>query len=181
MDIINSENVDNNSIIDEKINRDEAELKKYTAWEIIETVMKEKSGFWRVEYVHASGHGWQNINHWNSKAQLHFDINKFYNDFNLTDKSWDDFVKVFGEKNISHDQSKLVLENQETRYALKNKEKVLNHLRQLLLELFKEEKERIQTEISEFKKQERLDEKWKHSEKKSRRKKWKNISIEDYE
>ena len=89
----------------------------------------------------------------------------------MQDKTWDDFVKVFGEKNITHDQSRLVLENQETRYASKNKENVLNHLRQLLLELFKEEKDRIQTEISEIENEKRLMEKKYNSEKKQWRKK----------
>jgi hypothetical protein len=88
----------------------------------------------------------------------------------LQDKSWDEFVRVFGDKNITHDQSKLILENQETRYATKNKENVLNHLRQLLLELFKEEKERIQTEISEIENEKRLMEKRHNSEKKKMRK-----------
>lgn len=173
MDIQNiDQNMDfNQQELDNKIQKDEQELKKYTAWQIINTVMDKNKWYWQIKYVHASGHGGQNINHGNSKAQLHFDINKFYNDFDLQDKTWDDFVKVFGEKNITHDQSKLVLENQETRYASKNKENVLNHLRQLLLELFKEEKDRIQTEILEIENEKRLMEKKYNSEKKQWRKK----------
>lgn len=169
------ENVLNSNIwenyIETQISRDEDELKKYTVNNIIETVMNKNNWYWQVKLVHASGHGGQHINHGNSKAQLHFDINKFYNNFDLSDKSWQDFVRVFWEKNISHDQSTLVLENQETRYASKNRENVLNHLRSLLLELFKEEKERIKTEISEYQKEKDMHEKQMHSEKKKLRQK----------
>lgn len=178
---MDTQNIDQNMDVnqqelDNKIQKDEQELRKYTAGEIINIVMNKNNGYWSVKYVHASGHGWQHINHGNSKAQLHFDINKFYNDFNLQDKSWDDFVRVFGDKNITHDQSKLILENQETRYATKNKENVLNHLRQLLLELFREEKERIQTEISEIENEKRLMEKRHNSEKKKLRR---SVDISD--
>lgn len=181
--IMNYENLDEikheEALIQTQIERDEEELKKMTAWKIIETVMKNKSGYWEVKYVHASGHGWQNINHGNSKAQLHFDVNKFYSDFDLKDKSWDDFVKVFGEKNISRDQSKVVLENQETRYASKNKENVLNRLRSLLVELFKEEKERLQTEISQEQNESRLLDKKMNSIKKQTRRDSKNVDFDE--
>ena len=64
------------------------------------------------------------------------------------------------------------------RYASKNKDKVLDHLKWILIELFKEEKERVQTEISREQKEERLEEKWKHSKKKERRKKIRPQDIE---
>lgn len=177
----NQENLDTVGVKTE-LEKEEEELKQYTQEciaEILEIVIRNPNNrYWSVKYVHASGHGWQKINHWNSKAQLHFNINTFYSDFNIKDKTREDFVKLVWEKNITHDQSTLILENQETRHALKNKENVLNHLRTLLLELFKEEKERIQTEISREEKQERLMEKRKHSEKKWRRKKIKPQDIE---
>lgn len=160
----------------------EEELKQYTQQriaEILNIVMRNPNNrYWAVKRVHASWHGWQKINHGNSKAQLHFNINNFYNDFDIKDKTREDFVKIVWEKNITHDQSTLTLENQETRHANKNKENVVNHLREILLELFKEEKERVQTEISHEQKEERLKEKWKHSEKKWRRKKIRPQDIE---
>lgn len=158
------------SQIEHKIQDDLHELESYTQ-DVIAKVLNKNNWYVKIKYVHASGHGGQHINHWNSKAQLHFDVNKFYKDFDLRDKTRDDFVRVFGEKNITKDQSTVVLENQETRYASKNEEKVLNHLRQLLLELFKEEKQRIQTDISVQTRQEQALEKKRHSEKKQRRKK----------
>lgn len=177
----NQENLDTVGVKTE-LQKEEEELKQYTQQriaEILDTVMRNPNNrYWTVKRVHASGHGWQKINHGNSKAQLHFDINNFYNDFDIKDKTRDDFVKLVWEKNITHDQSTLTLENQETRYASKNKDKVLEHLKTLLLELFKEEKERIQTEISHEQKEERLEKKWRHSEKKSRRKKIRPQDIE---
>lgn len=170
----NQENLDTVGVKTE-LKKEEEELKQYTQQRIanvLETVMKNPNNrYWTVKRVHASGHGWQKINHWNSKAQLHFNIDNFYNDFNIKDKTWEDFVKIVWEKNITRDQSTLTLENQETRYASKNKDKALEHLKAILLELFKEEKERIQTEISHEQKEKRLKEKWKRSEKKWRRKK----------
>ena len=157
------------------LQKEEEELKQYTQQHIaniLDVVMRNPNNrYWTVKRVHASWHGGQKINHGNSKAQLHFNINNFYSDFDIKDKTWEDFVKIVWEKNITHDQSTLTLENQETRHANKNKENVVNRLREILLELFKEEKERVQTEISHEQKEERLKEKWKHSEKKWRRKK----------
>lgn len=170
----NQENLDWMGVKTE-LQKDEEELKQYTQQriaDILEIVMRNPNNrYWTVKRVHASWHGGQKINHGNSKAQLHFSIDNFYNDFDIKDKTWEDFVKIVWEKNITHDQSTLVLENQETRYASKNKENVINHLKAILLELFKEEKERVQTEISREQKEERRKEKWKHSEKKGRRKK----------
>ena len=134
-----------------QLQKQEEELKQYTQENIkniISAVMKNTNNkYWEVKYVHASGHGGQKINHWNSKAQLHFKINNFYNDFNIKDKTWDDFVKIVGEKHITHDQSTLVLENQETRYALKNKENLLNYLKDFLNNFFWIEEHKIEREI----------------------------------
>ena len=168
--------------VEAKLQKEEEELKQYTQqhiFEILDTVMRNPNNrYWTVKRVHASGHGWQKINHGNSKAQLHFNINAFYEDFDIKDKTWEDFVKIVWEKNITHDQSTLTLENQETRYASKNKDKVLDHLKWILIELFKVEKERVQTEISYEQKEERLEKKWRHSKKKERRKKIRPQDIE---
>lgn len=172
----NQENLDAVGVKTE-LEKSEEELKQYTQQriaDILEVVMRNPNNrYWTVKRVHASWHGGQKINHGNSKAQLHFSINNFYNDFDIKNKTRDDFVKVVWEKHITHDQSTLVLENQETRYASKNKNNVVNHLREILLELFKTEKERVQTEISHEQKEERHEQKRRHSEKKWRRKKFK--------
>ena len=56
-------------------------------------------------------------------------------------------MKIVGEKHITHDQSTLVLENQETRYALKNKENLLNYLKDFLNKFFWIEEHKIEREI----------------------------------
>ncbi len=144
--------------------------------EIIHKLDKNNEKFWEIKLVHASGHGWQNINHGNSKAQLTFDINKFFETFEIHDSKWDKFVEVFGPSKIHHDNSMVILENQETRHAQKNKEKVLSHLKSLLREVLEEETERISKEIPEkmeknIKKaqKKRLKNKKFHSEKKKNR------------
>ena len=134
-----------------QLQKQEEELKQYTQENIkniINAVMKNTNNKYReIKYVHASWHGGQKINHGNSKAQLHFNIDNFYNDFDIKDKTRDDFVKIVGEKHITHDQSKLILENQETRYALKNKEKLLNYLKDFLYKFFWIEEQKIEKEI----------------------------------
>lgn len=171
----NQENLDTVGVKTE-LEKSEEELEQYTQQriaDILEIVMRNPNNrYWNVKRVHASWHGGQKINHGNSKAQLHFNINNFYNDFDIKDKTREDFVKIVWEKNITHDQSTLTLENQETRHASKNKDNVVNHLKEILIELFKKEKERVQTEISHEQKEERLEQKKMHSKKKRERKKF---------
>lgn len=177
----NQENLDTVGVKTE-LEKEEEELKQYTQERIeniLDTVMRNPNHrYWRICPLPASWPGWQKRNHGNSKAQLHFFINNFYEDFGIKDKTREDFVKIVWEKNINHEQSKLTLENQESRHWDMNKKNVLNHLKAILLELFKEEKHRVQTEISREQKEERLNEKWKHSEKKWRRKKIRPQDIE---
>jgi len=137
--------------------------------EIIHKLDKNNEKFWEIKLVHASGHGWQNINHGNSKAQLTFDVNKFFEIFDISDDKWDKFIEVFGPSKIHHNNSIVVLENQETRYAQKNKEKVLNHLKSLLRELLEEKKERIETKVPPKANKKRLNDKKFHSKKKKDR------------
>jgi protein subunit release factor B len=81
-----------------QLQKQEEELKQYTQENIkniINAVMKNTNNKYReIKYVHASGHGGQKINHGNSKAQLHFNIDNFYKDFDIKDKTRDDFVKI---------------------------------------------------------------------------------------
>lgn len=137
---------------------------------ILHEVMDKSKWYWSVKFVHASGHGWQHKDHGNSKAQLKFDINKFFEDFDLDDSMRDDFVVVFGKKHIHHDDSVLILENQEQRSAKKNEENVLKHLKDKLSEFLEEEKERIETQVPQHEKEQRLEDKKHHSKKKEYRK-----------
>lgn len=136
---------------------------------ILGEVMDKNKKFWNVKFVHASGHGWQHKDHGNSKAQLIFDVEKFFETFDL-DEKWDRFVEVVGKKNIHHDDTVVILENQEDRSAKINKENVLKHLRHLLSEVLEEENERIETIIPKHEKEKRLQDKKHHSKKKEHRK-----------
>jgi protein subunit release factor B len=115
--------------------------------------------YWWIKLVHASGHGGQNINHGNSKAQLFFDINKFFEIFDISDDEREKFVKIVGIKKIHHDNTVLVLDNQETRYAETNKVNVLRHLINLLREFLQEDMERIETKVPLVVKEERMKDK----------------------
>lgn len=177
----NQENLDTVGVKTD-LEKEEEELKQYTQQriaEILKVVMRNPNHrYRRIKPLPASWPWWQKRNHGNSKAQLHFDINAFYKDFDIKEKTWEDFVKIAWDKKISHDWSILTLENQESRHLDTNKQNVLNHLKAIIRELFTEEKERIQTEISREQKQERLEKKWKHSKKKERRKKIRPQDIE---
>ena len=91
---------------------------------ILGKVMDKSKGFWKIKMVHASGHGGQHKDHGNSKVQLVFDINKFFEEFNLGDEMWEKFVKVFGKNKIHHNNTSVILENQSERSAQRNKENV---------------------------------------------------------
>jgi ribosome-associated protein len=137
--------------------------------EILNHVINKSNNFWTVKFVHASGHGGQHKDHGNSKAQLHFDIDKFFDEFDIDNSKWDKFVEVFGKKNIHHDNTFVVFEDQEERSAQRNKEKVLHHLRHLLSEFLEEDIDRKVTNVPYHEKKKRLDDKKHHSKKKEQR------------
>lgn len=145
--------------------------------DIISQVMKNKNKkFWEISLTHASGPGGQHINHGNSKAQLVFDIDKFLEIFDLSEEKKEKFKQVCGVSKIRNSNSTLILENQETRYASRNKQKLLENLQVLLLEILKEEEPRIETKIPKWIKEKRLNLKKQHSQKKKNRSKddWKD-------
>ena len=153
-----------------EIEKKDIEDIKLTNDEILANVMNKSNGFWVVKFVHASGHWWQHKDHGNSKAQLTFDVKKFFEEFDPENKRWDKFVEVFGKKNIHHDGSSVMLENQMERSAQRNKDNVLHKLRWLLSGVLEEEKERKDTKVPYHEKKKRTDDKKYHSKKKKHRK-----------
>ena len=137
--------------------------------EILHNIMDKKNNFWSVKFVHSSGHGGQHKDHGNSKAQLFFDVTKFFEDFDKDNTKWDKFVQVFGKHNIHHDGSVVILENQEQRSAKANEENVLIHLRHLLSSVLEDDVDRIETEVPHIEKEKRLEEKKHHWKKKKHR------------
>lgn len=144
--------------------------KKIIDKKLSEIIKNNNHDYWWVKLVHASGHGGQNINHGNSKAQLFFDINQFFELFDLDNDDRDKFVKIVGIKKIHHDDTILVIENQETRYAEMNKENVLKHLIDLLREFLEENKKRIETKVPLLVKEVRIKDKRFNAKKKRDRK-----------
>ena len=143
---------------------------KLTNDEILAHVMDKSNDFWAVKFVHASGHGGQHKDHGNSKAQLTFDVSKFFDEFDPENHKWEKFVEVFGKKRIHHDDTILVMENQEERSAHRNEEKLLHVLRWLLSEVLEEEKERKETKVPHHEKKKRMNDKHHISNKKENRK-----------
>ncbi len=139
--------------------------------DILKHVIDKSNWFWTVKFVHASGHGWQCKDHGNSKAQLTFDVKKFFEEFDPENKKWEKFVEVFGKKNIHHDGSSVMIENQTERSAQRNKDNVLHKLRWLLSDVLEEEKKRKQTKVSHNEKKKRMNNKNHNSKKKENRKK----------
>lgn len=119
-------------------------------------------------FTHSSGHGWQNVNKRETKAEL--SVNVFaIPDTLLTIEQKEKLIAVAG--NFYHaGKWEIFLYNQETRYQWRNKENVLNHLKQLIELVLKEEKQRIPTVLPVPVKKERSETKKIHSEKKARRK-----------
>ena len=139
--------------------------------EILNYVMEKSNNFWTVKFVHASGHGWQHKDHGNSKAQLTFDVAKFFEEFDPENNLWNKFVEIFGKKNIHHDGSSVVMENQTERSAQRNKEKVLHHLRWLLWQVLEQQKDRKPTKVPHHEKKKRTDDKKHNGKRKENRKK----------
>ena len=155
------------NIVDETKNVEET----MTNEEILHYVLQKSSWFWEVKFVHASWHGGQHKDHGNSKAQFHFDINKFFEKFDPENKKWERFVEVFGKKRIHHNDSMLIMENQEERSARRNEEKVLHIFRGLLADVLENDKERKQTKIPSHEKNKRINNKLHNARKKQNRKK----------
>ncbi len=153
-----------------EIEKKDIEDIKLTNDEILAHVMDKSNDFWTVKFVHASGHWWQHKDHGNSKAQLTFDVAKFFEEFDPENTKWDKFVEVFGKKNIHHDGGSVVLENQTERSAQRNKDNVLHKLRWLLSDVLEEEKKRKQTKVPHHEKKKRMNNKNHNSKKKESRK-----------
>ena len=163
----------------DKINNVDKLQNHMTNEEILNYVMDKSNWFWTVKFVHASGHGWQHKDHGNSKAQLVFDITKFFEEFDPENKKWERFVEVFGKHKIHHDNSSVMIENQDERSAQRNKEKVLHHLRISLSEVLEEDKEKKQTKVPYHEKKKRMKNKAHNAKKKKNRKSLRCFNIDN--
>ena len=152
------------------LNSIESVDKIMTNEDILKHVIDKSNWFWTVKFVQASGHGGQHKDHGHSKAQLIFDVKKFFEEFDSENKKWEKFVEVFGKKNIHHNGNSVMLENQTERSAQRNKDNVLHKLKWLLSDVLDEEKERKQTKVPHHEKKKRMNNKNHNSKKKENRK-----------
>lgn len=118
-----------------------------------------------IKAIRSSGSGGQNVNKVATKAELQFNI--------VDSKYLSDEQKALLAQNLSTRLTKdgrIILQCDESRSQLKNKNLVITRFFELLEEGLTEDKERKKTKIPKAVKLKRLASKRKHSEKKANRK-----------
>jgi len=115
----------------------------------------------------SGGNGGQNVNKRNTKIALYFNIED--SQF-LTNEQKERLIKLAGHK-VHHEESLLIMTCQEERHQHANKNKVIKHFAELLMEAFKEPKERVPTNIPKKEREARiLDKKFTGQKKQNRQK-----------
>lgn len=132
--------------------------------QIIEQILQREVHF---HFSKSWGHGGQNVNKRNTKAELFFNI---HDSQYLTAEQKKRLVDIAGHQ-IHHGEGILIMTCQEERLQYANKEKVIHHFKQLLTEALIEPKERISTSIPEKEREARfLDKKYQSTKKQNRQK-----------
>lgn len=104
---------------------------------VIDAIIKDDLHF---HFVRSSGHGWQNVNKRNTKAELYFSI---HNTIHLTDEQKQRLIELAGHQ-VHHHEWILIMTCQEERYQHANKKKVIHHFRQLISDAMETHKKRIE-------------------------------------
>jgi ribosome-associated protein len=119
----------------------------------------------RFEFFRSPGPGGQKVNKVSSGVRVRFDIEKSKT---LTEDQKEK-IKNFYLKRITKEKE-LIVERQESRSQLKNKELAIERLQQLLKEGLREKKKRKKRKISKAQKEKRIQKKKMISKKKKLRK-----------
>lgn len=120
----------------------------------------------QYEASKSSGPGGQNVNKVNSKITLRFDILSS----DILDEA--EKKKLFKKaKNKINNEGEVVIQADNNRSQLKNKEEAVNRFYQILKEVFKQKKKRKPTKPTKASKEKRIKAKKAHSEKKKLRQK----------
>ncbi|PJA48404.1 MAG: aminoacyl-tRNA hydrolase [candidate division SR1 bacterium CG_4_9_14_3_um_filter_40_9] len=130
--------------------------------QIIDKILKEEVHF---HFAKSGGHGGQNVDKRNTKAELYFNVH----DSNFLTPEQKQRLIVFAGDHMHHEAGILILTDQEERLQVANKEKVIHYFRQLLGQAIPEPKKRIVTKIPRYMKEERKEEKQIQSRKKQNR------------
>lgn len=128
----------------------------------IEVILQKEVHF---HFTKSGGHGGQNVNKRNTKAELFFNI---HDSQYLTPEQKQRLIALAGHQ-IHHEEWILIMTCQEERFQYANKEKVIHHFRQLLTEAMMLPEERIATTIPKKEREARLlDKKYQSQKKQSR-------------
>jgi ribosome-associated protein len=122
------------------------------------------AGGWEITYSRSSGPGGQNVNKVNTRAQLSVRINAIVG---LTDRAIERLRVLAGSRLTTDDR--ILITADAHRSQERNREAVLDRLRQLIADARWEPKPRKKTKPSKAAKQRRLESKRRRSETKSRR------------
>ncbi len=117
--------------------------------QIIDTILQREVHF---HFSKSGGHGGQNVNKRETKAELYFNI---HNSSYLTFEQKQRLVDLAGHQ-VHHQEGILIMTCQEERLQRANKEKVIHHFRQLMDEALIEPKERIATDMPEAEREARI-------------------------
>jgi len=128
----------------------------------IEKILQQEVHF---HFAKSGGHGGQNVNKRNTKAELYFNV---HDSRFLTDEQKQRVITLAGNR-IHHHEGILILIDQEERFQGANKEKVIHHFKQLLEQAIPEPKKRFATSIPNYMKEERSEDKQIQSKKKENR------------
>lgn len=130
--------------------------------EIVDEILQREIHF---HFAKSWGHGGQNVNKRNTKAELYFNI---HDSQYLTPEQKQRLVDIAGHM-IHHQEWILIMTCQEERFQHANKEKVIHHFKQLLNEALLEPKDRISTKVPKSEREARfLDKKYQWEKKQLR-------------
>ena len=131
-------------------------------YQIIDEIIQHEVHF---HFAKSGGHGGQNVNKRNTKAELFFNI---HDSQYLTPEQKERLIDLAGHQ-IHHEEWMLIMTCQEERSQHANKEKVIHHFKQLLTEAMIFPTERIATNIPKKEREARLLDKKYQSQKKQDR------------
>ncbi len=119
------------------------------AEDIIQEIIDREVHF---HFSKSGGHGGQNVNKRETKAELYFNIQ---DSEYLTPEQKQRLIDKAGHM-VHHEENILIMTCQEERLQIANKEKVIHHFRQLLWESLKEPKKRIPTKLPKSQREARI-------------------------